>query len=50
MELRTLVKAEKAIVIAEEFQNATPRQVKTLLTRIGYNSKFIINSPTMLVL
>lgn len=34
---------DNAILIAEEFQNATPRQVKTLLTRIGYHSKFIIS-------
>jgi phosphate starvation-inducible PhoH-like protein len=37
------INIDNAIVIAEEFQNATPRQVKTLLTRIGYNSKFIIS-------
>lgn len=37
------INIDNTIVIAEEFQNATPRQVKTLLTRIGYNSKFIIS-------
>lgn len=37
------INIDNAIVIAEEFQNATPRQVKTLLTRIGFNSKFIIS-------
>jgi len=37
------INIDNAIVIAEEMQNATPRQVKTLLTRIGYNSKFIIS-------
>lgn len=37
------VNIDNSILIAEEFQNATPRQVKTLLTRIGYHSKFIIS-------
>lgn len=37
------INIDNAIVIAEEFQNATPRQVKTLLTRIGSDSKFIIS-------
>ncbi len=37
------VNIDNSILIAEEFQNATPRQVKTLLTRIGHNSKFIIS-------
>ena len=37
------INIDNAIVIAEEFQNATPRQVKTLLTRIGHDSKFIIS-------
>lgn len=37
------INIDNAIVIAEEFQNATPRQVKTLLTRIGRDSKFIIS-------
>lgn len=30
------------IIIADEMQNATPHQFKTLLTRIGANSKMII--------
>ena len=34
---------DNSIVIGEEIQNATPRQVKTLLTRIGENSKFILS-------
>lgn len=34
---------DHSIVIGEEIQNATPRQVKTLLTRIGENSKFILS-------
>lgn len=34
---------DNTIVIAEEFQNATPTQVKLLLTRIGYNSKIFIS-------
>lgn len=37
------INIDNSIVIAEEFQNATPRQVKTLLTRIGHDSKFIIS-------
>ncbi len=37
------INIDNAIVIAEEFQNATPNQVKTLLTRIGYESKFILS-------
>ncbi len=37
------INIDNSIVIAEEFQNATPREVKTLLTRIGENSKFIIS-------
>lgn len=37
------INIDNSIVIAEEFQNATPRQVKTLLTRIGFNSKFIVS-------
>jgi phosphate starvation-inducible protein PhoH and related proteins len=34
---------DHSIVIGEEIQNATPRQVKTLLTRIGEHSKFILS-------
>lgn len=37
------INIDNSILIAEEFQNATPRQVKTLITRIGYKSKFIIS-------
>jgi len=37
------INVDNSILIAEEFQNATPRQVKTLITRIGYKSKFIIS-------
>lgn len=37
------INIDNTIVIAEEFQNATPGQVKTLLTRIGENAKFIIS-------
>ena len=34
---------DNSILIAEEFQNATVRQTKTLLTRIGWKSKFFIS-------
>lgn len=34
---------DSSILIAEESQNTTLLQMKTLLTRIGYNSKFLIN-------
>lgn len=34
---------DNAILIAEECQNMTSPQMKTLLTRIGFNSKFIIS-------
>ncbi len=37
------INIDNSIVIAEEMQNAAPKQVKTLLTRIGFNSKFIIS-------
>jgi phosphate starvation-inducible PhoH-like protein len=37
------VNIDNAILIFEEAQNSTPRQIKTLLTRIGENAKFIIN-------
>ena len=37
------INIDNSIVIAEEMQNATPKQVKTLLTRIGQDSKFIIS-------
>lgn len=32
----------KSVVIADEMQNATPQQMKMLLTRIGDGSKFIV--------
>ena len=34
---------DHTILIMEEAQNMSPSQMKTLLTRIGYNSKFIIS-------
>ena len=34
---------DNTILIFEEAQNATPSQLKLLLTRIGYNSKFFIS-------
>jgi phosphate starvation-inducible PhoH-like protein len=34
---------DNTILIFEESQNATPNQMKLLLTRIGYNSKFFIS-------
>jgi phosphate starvation-inducible PhoH-like protein len=34
---------DNSILIFEEGQNATPNQMKLLLTRIGYNSKFFIS-------
>jgi phosphate starvation-inducible PhoH-like protein len=34
---------DNSILIFEEAQNATPNQMKLLLTRIGYNSKFFIS-------
>ena len=34
---------DNSILIFEEAQNATPKQMKLLLTRIGYNSKFFIS-------
>ncbi len=37
------INVDNAILISEEFQNSTPRQMKTLLTRIGHHSKFIIS-------
>lgn len=37
------VNIDNAILIFEEAQNASHKQMKTLLTRIGYNSKFIIS-------
>lgn len=37
------INIDNSLVIFEEIQNATPKQVKTLLTRIGYKSKFIVS-------
>lgn len=34
---------DNSILILEESQNTTPKQMKLLLTRIGYNSKFFIS-------
>ena len=34
---------DNSILIFEEGQNATPKQMKLLMTRIGYNSKFFIS-------
>jgi phosphate starvation-inducible PhoH-like protein len=34
---------DNTILIFEEAQNATPAQMKLLLTRIGFNSKFFIS-------
>ncbi|MFA5152343.1 MAG: PhoH family protein [Clostridia bacterium] len=37
------VNIDNSVLIFEEAQNCTPKQMKTLLTRIGENSKFIIS-------
>jgi len=37
------INVDNSILIAEEFQNSTKRQTKTMLTRIGWKSKFIIS-------
>jgi len=34
---------DNAILIMEEAQNMSPSQMKTLLTRIGYNAKYVIS-------
>jgi phosphate starvation-inducible PhoH-like protein len=34
---------DNSILVFEEAQNSTPNQMKLLLTRIGYNSKFFIS-------
>ena len=34
---------DNTILVFEEAQNATPKQIKLLVTRIGYNSKFFIS-------
>ena len=37
------INVDNSILIGEEFQNSTKRQMKTMLTRIGWKSKFIIS-------
>ena len=37
------INIDKSIVLIEEFQNATIKQAKTLLSRIGEDSKFIVS-------
>jgi phosphate starvation-inducible PhoH-like protein len=37
------INIDNAIVVCEEAQNMTPKQMKTLLTRIGEDSKFIVS-------
>ena len=37
------INVDNSILTAEEFQNSTKTQTKTLLTRIGWKSKFIIS-------
>jgi len=37
------INIDNSIVIVEETQNTTSSQMKSLLTRIGYNSKFLIS-------
>jgi phosphate starvation-inducible PhoH-like protein len=37
---------KEAWIIADEMQNATPNQMKMLLTRIGENSKMIVTGDT----
>lgn len=32
-----------AFVILDEAQNTTPEQMKTFLTRLGFNSKMVVN-------
>jgi phosphate starvation-inducible PhoH-like protein len=34
---------DNSILVGEEFQNVTPNEMKTILTRIGFNSKFFIS-------
>ena len=34
---------DNSILVFEEAQNSTPNQMKLLLTRIGFNSKFFIS-------
>jgi len=37
------INVDNAIFILEEAQNTTPSQMKSLLTRIGFNAKFIVS-------
>lgn len=37
---------ENTFIIADEMQNSTPNQMKTLLTRLGENSKIVITGDT----
>jgi len=37
------VNIDNSILVGEEFQNVTPNEMKTILTRIGFNSKFFIS-------
>jgi phosphate starvation-inducible protein PhoH and related proteins len=37
------ISIDNAILVFEESQNATPNEMKTVLTRIGFNSKFFIS-------
>jgi phosphate starvation-inducible PhoH-like protein len=37
------ISVDNAILVFEESQNATPNEMKTVLTRIGFNSKFFIS-------
>lgn len=37
------ISVDNSILVFEESQNATPNEMKTVLTRIGFNSKFFIS-------
>lgn len=37
------ISIDNAILVVEEAQNCTPSEIKLILTRIGYNSKFFIS-------
>jgi phosphate starvation-inducible PhoH-like protein len=37
------INVDNAVLIVEEAQNATPAEMKMVLTRIGFNSKFFIS-------
>ena len=41
--LKQILQLPQFLLIFEEAQNSTPSQMKLLLTRIGYNSKFFIS-------